>query len=219
MESNYLTLELFKENHLSWAEGQDAFSISYGKTQRKTLDFRSECIEQCKYIGSIATRPIAELYSGGLDSEIICRSMSDAGIPFTALIFQDVNLLNSHETIYAIEEAKKRNWNYRIITFDLAHWLSKEVSDMAYELKISEPELCVYLLRIKHSFELGFYPIDGRGDICLNVSSGEVVFYVFNDENSYLLWDQKRLKVAPIQLSYQKHAYQYFSTLEKIPRH
>lgn len=176
MESKYLELELFKQNHITWVMDHNEFNISYGKAQSKVLDFRSECVEQCKYIGHLATRPIAVLYSGGLDSEIICRSMHDAGVPFTALIFQDVNLLNSHETVYALEEAKKRNWRHRVIEFDLLHWLNEDVVALAEKLKISEPELCIYILRLKHAFELGFYPIDGRGDICLNVSAGEIVF-------------------------------------------
>lgn len=191
MESNYLMLELFKENHLSWVLNEKEFSVSYGRVQRKVLDFRSECVEQCRYIGNIASKPIAVLYSGGLDSEVICRSFTDAGIPFTALIYEDINSLNTHETMYAIEEAKKRQWSYRVIKFDLFRWLGEDVTPLAEELKISEPELCIYLLRLKSAFELGFYPVDGRGDICLNAIEGDIVFNECEQSLKTLLYIRK----------------------------
>lgn len=178
---NVRPLEHYEGGHLKWSfsgkiwrdTSEDRFDIHYGRCKSLFVsDFRSECVKTAKYIGQNTQLPIAVLFSGGVDSEIICRSFSDGAIPFTALIIQFSDGLNLHDVTTAIETSKLNKWNFKIVELDILKWLENEMPKLAERYGIIHPEYAVHMKMMELASQYGFYPIDGRGDISLRHDNG-----------------------------------------------
>lgn len=179
------TQEFYKNFHLTWDFSgkpwreslDDKFNISYGKCTRRPQDFRSEVVNTVKYLKEIATMPLAVLYSGGVDSELVCRALHDAGIDFTAITFVYNNDLNVHESKFAEAACKKYKWKQVTVNFDLIKWFQEDMHPMAEKYRIKYPEVSVHTKMLSIVNEMGYFPIDCRGDINLINENNEIVWY------------------------------------------
>jgi hypothetical protein len=140
IKRNYTYKDHFK---CGWGDGTFNFDEdrtglkywrSYGRCVRRPMSFREECVNAARLIGETAEKPIMVFFSGGIDSEVVIRSMIEANVPFEVLIinhwYKGQSGLNAHDTQYAIDFVKKHNLKYRIYNFDLSDYLkTKYVSD------------------------------------------------------------------------------------------
>jgi hypothetical protein len=99
------------------------------------MSFREECVNAAKLIGETAQKPILVFFSGGIDSEVVVRSMMEAGVPFEVLIsnisYKDTTSMNSYDIAYALDFVKKYDIKYRIYECDFSNYLkTKYVSDV-----------------------------------------------------------------------------------------
>lgn len=166
--------EYHKNHFLTWSD--DPFQVNYARCVTEPLDFRSECVQAVKNLCRTASGPIGVLFSGGVDSELICRSFRDAGAAFTALIIQFGDSLNRHEVDFATAMCQRVGWKHEIIHFDIENWFNNELYALAEEYGITHPELAVHMRMLELASEAGYTPIDGRGDINLINLDGRIVW-------------------------------------------
>lgn len=125
-----LKFDYTENNHFKWGWGDEWFNepdpnkqykIHLGYVTRPVQSFRQECINTARLIGAKATKPIIVGLSGGSDSQMVCLSFREAGIPFKVVIVKlftdDGELRNDHDIKTAYEFCKK--FNIEWIDFDL----------------------------------------------------------------------------------------------------
>ena len=131
-----LKLEYTENNHFKWGFGDDQwfnlpkpgdkYRIHLGYCTRPVESFRSECIRAAKLIAEKATKPIIVGLSGGSDSQMVCLSMIEAGIPFSVIIARlldvDNNVVNAHDIKTAYAFCEKYNVDYQNFDIDLDNY-------------------------------------------------------------------------------------------------
>jgi hypothetical protein len=98
------------------------FEMIFKPLQRKPKNFRDECIETAKTIAAATTRPIMVAFSGGIDSEVVCRSFLLAGVDFTAVSFRyvsDGKVENGHDLYYAKKFCKQHDVKHLILDINM----------------------------------------------------------------------------------------------------
>lgn len=113
------------QNHFKWGWGDDwynkpdptqKYKIHLGHVSRPVGSFRQECINAARLIADKATKPIIIGLSGGSDSQIVCLSFMEIGVPFKVVIVKlytgDGKLCNGHDIATAYEFCKKFNLEY-----------------------------------------------------------------------------------------------------------
>jgi hypothetical protein len=99
------------------------FWIKYGRCDTEPLDFRSECRRAVKLINETTEKKILVHFSGGIDSEIICKSFYESNIPFEVCIWVYDNNLNIHDIAYALKFCKEYNIRYNILQLDIVKFI------------------------------------------------------------------------------------------------
>lgn len=105
-----LKFEYTENNHFKWGFGDEwynrpdptkQYKIHLGYTTRPVQRFREECIDVARKIAAKATKPIIVGLSGGSDSQMVCLSFREAGVPFKVVIVKMYdnmgNLVNGHD--------------------------------------------------------------------------------------------------------------------------
>lgn len=87
----------------------DVFDISFRQISRPLKTWKEETIETAKYIASNTTKKIWVGFSGGIDSEVVCRAFLAAGIDFGVFIVQHDNDNNKHDIKFALDFCKANN--------------------------------------------------------------------------------------------------------------
>jgi hypothetical protein len=125
-----------ENNHFKWGFGDSGwynepapgkkFRIHLGSCTRPVESFRNECIRAAKLIANKATKPIIVGLSGGSDSQMVCLSMIEAGIPFSVIIARlhdtDNNIVNAHDIKTAYAFCEKYNVAYQNFDLDLDNY-------------------------------------------------------------------------------------------------
>lgn len=90
-----LKFEYTEDNHFKWGFGDEwhnapdrfkQYKLQLGHIKRPVLSFREECVNAAKHLADRATKPILVGLSGGGDSQMVCLSLREAGVPFKVLI-------------------------------------------------------------------------------------------------------------------------------------
>jgi hypothetical protein len=122
-----MQLVAFDYNFIPNIENSTEFSIYYKPITRIPADWYQECLNTAKYISSLADKPIAIAFSGGIDSEVVCRSFLSSNIPFTPIIFKHVDNANYHDITYALQFCNKNNLKPIILDFDVDEFLNEKI--------------------------------------------------------------------------------------------
>ena len=154
-----------------------SYTTQYHKVSRTPLSFREECAETARYISSVANKPITIAFSGGIDSEVVCRAFIDANIPFTAITFRymvDGDLRNGHDIIHAENFCKEFNINQTLIDVDIKDFIQNKVPQyIAKDYKSHNLGRYMFLHILETIEELGG---------CAVLGTGEQLYKTVNDE-------------------------------------
>lgn len=93
-------------------------SINFKKISRPIKSWEEEAVSNARYIKSKTDKPIIVALSGGIDSEVVCRSFLRAGIDFSVLTVKHKNNSNEHDIAYAERFCKTFNIKQTIIEVD-----------------------------------------------------------------------------------------------------
>lgn len=135
----------------------------------KVLDFKQECYKTAQLLSQKAKTlnkvPVI-LLSGGLDSEVVCKSFIDQGIDFIPLTFKFNDDLNSHELYYVNKFSKRHNLDTIYFNLNIFELLNSNVSK-----QIWESSYCSYFINLCHIYTIKYaneilngVPIVGEGD-------------------------------------------------------
>lgn len=97
----------------------DKFWFKFGACTQEPMSFRDECIRAAKLLYEGTEKKILVHFSGGIDSEIICRSFLLLNIPFEVCIWKYEANLNAHDIVYAIKFCKEYNIKYKFFEIEL----------------------------------------------------------------------------------------------------
>lgn len=133
-----------KNNHFKWGWGDtwygapepaQPYRVHLGYTTRVPKSFREECVIAVKELASATDRPILVGLSGGSDSQMVCLSLRDAEIPYTALIIRyeidGGRCVNHHDTIAAYEFCRRYDVPYQELTVDIDKFYRQRAPDIA----------------------------------------------------------------------------------------
>lgn len=192
--------EKTKDSKISW---------NFPQTTRTVLNLKDECIRAAKLIGEKATtlkrKPFVFL-SGGIDSEVVCKSFIDAGVSFEAITFACSNNTLEYETKYVDQFVQKNKLKHRYIIADWRAWLKTE------EAKNRYIESCAtWLTEVPHLKlidivwkELNGFPVIGAGDPEVE-KIDKIWSYVLRESdsisNSIYCW-RKNIEAAPMFFHY-----------------
>jgi hypothetical protein len=140
---------------------KDKWWVSYGRSERQPLDFRTECRNTARLIREHTEQKLVVLFSGGVDSEIVMRAFRDAGIPVEAAILRYNDQLNAHDIGWAIDYCEAYAVKYSICDLDLTKFWDTEVYEYAEWSGSASPQLCTVMWYID---QIDGYPIVGSGD-------------------------------------------------------
>ncbi|MBK8202131.1 MAG: hypothetical protein IPK68_07390 [Bdellovibrionales bacterium] len=76
--------------------------VKYGRSRRRPLSFRDECMETARTIRAKVTGDIWILFSGGVDSETVLRSFLEAGISVKIAVARYKDQINLHDISWAV---------------------------------------------------------------------------------------------------------------------
>ncbi len=96
------TAELIDNNKFSFKFKQVSRSISHNS-------FKDECINAVNLIRQSTDKPIIVANSGGQDSEVVCWTLLEAGIPFETLTLVQTKGTNYHDIKYALDFSSRYN--------------------------------------------------------------------------------------------------------------
>jgi len=177
-----MQLEYSHRNHYKWGfndnwfnppEADGYFQVSIGACSRPHLSFRQECINTAKLLGSQFTKPILVALSGGSDSQVVCLSLINAGVPFRPVILRLLSrhgsLYNGHDIAGAFDFCKKFNLDPIVEELDVDHYYTTTGMQLISDYCIHHPVMVVPLhLAIKYKDTHAF--IIGGGDLKLTRS-------------------------------------------------
>jgi len=101
---------------------EERFKIKFSPIQRPLLPWKDELSNTVKTIASNSKKPLYVALSGGIDSEIIARTLLENSIRFSAITVEYTDNLNSHDIQYAKDFCKEHSIHQQIITVD-PHYL------------------------------------------------------------------------------------------------
>jgi hypothetical protein len=124
------------DNHFrfGWGDGQYNFDnksgkywVEFGKAKYMPTSFRDECVRAAKLINDNVTQPLLVCFSGGIDSEIVVRSLQEANLNFEVVIMKmnyngSINV-NHHDNIYAFDYVTKHSIPYHVVEFELSDFI------------------------------------------------------------------------------------------------
>lgn len=111
---------------LEYTQTAGSLHVRFKPCARKAGVFREELFLAAKTLhGASGGRPIVVGFSGGFDSELVCRAFLEQGIPFRALTLSHKDGANHHDTDWARAWCVKHNVAQEIHTVDM-EWLLGE---------------------------------------------------------------------------------------------
>lgn len=176
--------EYTQNNHYKWGYGDEwyntpdnlkKFKIHLGYTTRPVERFREECIKAAKLIFSKATKPIIVGLSGGSDSQMVCLSFREAGIPYKAVIVRMLNssgnLMNEHDIKTAYKFCEKYNVEYIEHTINLDEFYNTTGKEYAQKYGLTGSETIVQTSTMDFVCK----------DYCYIMAGGDIIFTVYNN--------------------------------------
>lgn len=153
---------------------ESRFSVSYISATRDPVRFREECVLLAQAIAEEARgMPIYVCISGGIDSEVVCRSFVEAEVAFTPVVFRYKK--HQRDDLGAIRRfVTSQKLQLKTIPFDEEEFVRNEMKIWAERYPISEPFVAFDMARIDR---LDGCVVFGCGDVVLESTNGRVCSY------------------------------------------
>ena len=94
------------------------FQIRFSPIRRALMPWKDEVANTIQAIYHSADSPLFVALSGGIDSEIVARSLLENSIPFSAITIEYTNGFNAHDIQYARDFCKKHSIEHHTVTVD-----------------------------------------------------------------------------------------------------
>jgi hypothetical protein len=103
------------------------FEIKFQKVARPHGNWKEECLKTAQHIKNSTDKPIIVALSGGIDGEIVCRSLMESGIYFEAATFVHDGGTNDHDTIYAKKFCVDNNIKHHLLPLNIDKFITEYV--------------------------------------------------------------------------------------------
>ena len=147
-------------------ENLDKMWVKFDPCTLKPMSWREECIRAVDMMYQSTDKQMLVHFSGGIDSEIICRALLENNHPFKVSIGRFENGLNSHDIAYAVKFCKEYNIEYSFIDFDMIDFINTNFYHYR-DVKFPNPlwQTCMH----KYFLDKGYgYQIMGEGHLYLS---------------------------------------------------
>lgn len=144
--------------------------FSFNPITREPLSFSSEVIEAARICKEKANGKIVLCFSGGIDSEIVCRALRYVGANFTAITFVYNNWYNHYDINQSIKTYDELGLPKRLIEMDIEHIIDYKIDEYHSQgYHGNNIYRFMQLEFIKKAYEFGDYPIicSGEQRFCL----------------------------------------------------
>jgi hypothetical protein len=131
----------------------DRFKIWYSPCERESLSWTEEIKIAADIIAQSTNKDIWVCMSGGVDSEIVARTLKNNNIPFRALIARFLDELNLHDIGFAIEYCQANNIDYKIIDFDIIEFLQQGYKTYMNQNLVSNNVFRYYAIELLQQIE------------------------------------------------------------------
>jgi len=125
-------------NYIKYGLNKGKFWAKYGRCEREPMSYRDECINAADLIYESTEKKILIHFSGGIDSEVVCRSFLEAKRPFEVCIWRYNDRLNEHDINYAFKFCKEYNIKYNIIDINIIEFINQDLSNHNWWSNISK---------------------------------------------------------------------------------
>ena len=103
------------------------FNLKFKPCTRDNGGWRDEIISTVKDVANTAKKEIYVLYSGGLDSEVVCMAMKKENIPFKAVSLVYTDISNMVDVNYAIKWCKENNVEHIIKEIKITDFVEEAI--------------------------------------------------------------------------------------------
>ena len=146
----------------------DKWFVDYGRCEKVPDDFLTECINAIRDIRNKTNKTLYFLYSGGIDSEMMCNAVLLSKISNFEILIADYDNNNSHDLEYAKLWCENNNITPHIFKIDvLQFWSSDEFKNITKTINCSSPQFPVYMKVMEYVNNLSGVPILGSGECYL----------------------------------------------------
>jgi hypothetical protein len=153
---------------------QNNLSIKFRKITRPIGTLKEECIRTSQYIKEQAgDKPLYVAFSGGIDSEVVCRAFMEAGIEFTAFTVKFANNLNYHDVRYVDKFCEYYNIPLKTVEIDAYDFFQNGIEKYIEQGYYSNRMIRYYLMFVLET-------IQNMGGVC--VGGGGETHYVATDD-------------------------------------
>jgi len=182
-DENFIQFGYNSEPFVYRTSSSDKFFVKYGKARRKVKSFKEELITTARLIKEKSEGlPLWVLYSGGLDSEVVLRSFSEAGVSVNAAIAWFKKGLNEHDIRYAVDFCESSQIPFKFFDIDVESFWKKQLKDYALPISCISPQFPVILWLID---QIDGFPILGSGDSFLSRIPNTNNFYFYEREKYF----------------------------------
>lgn len=132
---------------------------------RDRMTFRESCIRAARTIADSAVGRICVALSGGMDSEVVCRSLMAAGVDFRAATVRFSDGSNMHDIRHGLDFCKENGIKQDVLDIDIEDFMHGGMWDYINEFHVTSPQFPLHLWLVD---QVSDHLIFGGGD--LNVS-------------------------------------------------
>ncbi len=144
--------------------GKDSLSFYFLPCEREPLSWKEELFAAARSIVNRTNKPIWVCSSGGIDSEIACRSFYDQGINFSVLTVEHEAGTNYHDIKFAIEWCRERGVQHKIVKLDMPRFLSHDVEEYAKKYPAFHPFRYFQIRLMEIVEEMGGFAVLAGGE-------------------------------------------------------
>lgn len=163
----------------------EPFSISFNLPERDVGSFKEEMSQFVQDVKSSTDRPIALLLSGGLDSEVLARTLINEKIEFQAFTCKFTGEQNCHDISHAYKLCDEFNIKHTTILIDPEEFIESQIKIPSNEQFAGIAVALIYHLA-KSLINQGFFVLSSQGsEFC--IEQGNINFYSDNDRIHFLL--------------------------------
>jgi len=101
-----------------------AFNVSFKSISRQPGALKQEVDTTLQLIAETSTRPLAVAFSGGIDSEVICRSLLEQQIPFAVFIMKFCDDYNSADISCAFDFCSQHDIAPIVLDVDILDFMA-----------------------------------------------------------------------------------------------
>jgi len=138
------------------------FSMRFDPCTRQPKSWKEETYAAARAIANKTKKHIWVCFSGGIDSEVVCRAFYDQGIHFSVLTLEHTAGTNEHDIKYATKWCKARAIEQKIIRIDIQKFFHDEIPEYTDDYIAGQPfrYLQIKLLELVESLD-GFAVLGG----------------------------------------------------------